>query len=140
MHFAGGEAWVAASADAANAHAPTRTQSRVFTAFILPGIDAIRGESYTSAVDPSTAGLVDRHDHELVDDHVGRPRDREQHAVCDILRDERARAFVDRLRLLGVAAKADERELGLDEAGVDGRHADVAPEQVFAQRAREPAY
>ena len=51
-----------------------------------------------------------------------------------------ARPLVDRLRLFRVAVEAHERELGLDEARVDRRDADVAAEQVLAQRAGEAAH
>ena len=53
---------------------------------------------------------------QLVDDHVRRPRDREEDAVGDVVGRERPRALVDGLRLRLVAAEADDRELRLDEA------------------------
>ena len=61
-----------------------------------------------------------------------RPREGEEDAPGDIPGAERPRALVDGLRLVGVAAKADERELRFDEARVDCRDANVAAEQVFA--------
>ena len=55
-------------------------------------------------------------------------------------RDERIDALVDGRRLLGIALEADDRELRLDEPGVDRREADRAPEQVLAQGIREAAH
>jgi hypothetical protein len=44
------------------------------------------------------------------------------------------------MSLLRVAAKADEREVGLDEPRVDGRDPDRPAEQVLPQRIGEAAY
>ena len=66
-----------------------------------------------------------------------RARDREQHALGDILRRQRLHAFVDALRLLLVTAKANQRELRLDEPGVDGRHVNGPAEQILAEGVRE---
>ena len=66
-----------------------------------------------------------------------RARDREQHALGDVLRRQRLDSFVDALRLLLVAAEADERELRLDEPWVDGRHVNGPAEQILAEGVRE---
>src|SRR5262249_59226483 len=92
------------------------------------------------AVNPYGGGLVDRVDGELVDVDVGRARDREEHAVGDVLGPERVDALVDLARALIVAAEAHLREARLDEAGVDGGEVDRAAEQVLPERVREPPH
>src|SRR5579862_5284677 len=91
------------------------------------------------AMDARAARLVDRHDDELVDDDVQRAREGEEDAGGDVVRTQRPRSLVDGLRLVRVALEAHERELGLDEAAVHRRHADVTAEEVLAQGAGEAA-
>ena len=84
--------------------------------------------------------LRERLDHELVDVHVRRPSEREEHALGDVVGRERLDVRVDGARLLLVAAEADAREVRLDEARVDRREADRTAEQVLAQRVGEAAH
>ncbi len=92
-----------------------------------------------AAHDPAAARLGERLDHDLVDVHVQRAREREEDAVGDVVRGQRLDALVRRLRRLGVALEADERELGLREARVDRRDPDRAAEEVLAQAVDEAA-
>ena len=48
--------------------------------------------------------------------------------------------LIDGVRLLRVALEADDRELRLDEPGIDGRDPDRTAEQILAQRVREAAH
>ena len=69
-----------------------------------------------------------------------RPGEGEHHAVGHLVGRDRREAVVHRIRLLLVALEADEGELGLDEARIDGRDPDRAPEQVLPQRVGEAAH
>ena len=68
------------------------------------------------ADDARAARLRERLHDDLVDVHVRRPGQGEEDAVGDVVGHDRVDALVDRLRLLLVAAEADDGELGLDEA------------------------
>ncbi len=67
-------------------------------------------------------------------------REREHDAVRDLVRRHGVEPLVHRVGLLAVAAEPDERELGLDEAGVDGGDPDGAAEEILAERVREAAH
>src|SRR5262245_66673624 len=87
-----------------------------------------------SADDPGAARLLQRLDHDLVDVHVQRTGDGEQHAVRDLIGRDRVDALVDRSRLLGVALEANERELGSgDEPGIARRAPEWPGEAVTTQ-------
>ena len=60
-------------------------------------------------------------------------------AVGDVLGRHRLDALVDGARLLLVALEADEREVGLDQAGRERGDPDRPAEQVLAQRLAELA-
>src|SRR5262245_62731727 len=91
-------------------------------------------------MDPYGGGLVDRLDDELVDVDVGRTRDREEHAVGNVLRLERVDVLVDLPGAIIVAPEADPGEVRLDEARVNGRQVDRAAEQILPQPVREAAH
>jgi hypothetical protein len=91
-------------------------------------------------VDPHGGGLVDGLHDELVDVDVGRARNREEHAVGDVLRLKRVDVLVDLLRPFLIASEADLGEVRLDEAGVDRRQVDRPAEQILPQRVRETAH
>ena len=95
---------------------------------------------YGVAHDAPAGGLVARLHDDLVHVHVPRAREREEDAVGDVLRRERVDALVDGVRLLLVALEADDRELRLREARVDGRDPDRPAEQILPQRVREAAH
>src|SRR4029078_4694024 len=90
--------------------------------------------------DPGTARLLERLDHDLVDVDVQRTGEGEEDAVRHLFRRDRVDTVVDRVRLLLVAGEADEGELRLDQAGIDGRDADRTTEEVLAERVAEPAH
>src|SRR4051795_5391746 len=82
---------------------------------------------------PNRAALSKRLDDELVDVDVRRPGEHEDDAFGDVLGAKRVEALVRRLRLLLVAPEAHAREVGLDEAGIDGGQPDRAAEQILAE-------
>jgi len=66
-------------------------------------------------------GLLDRSQKNPRDVHARWPADGPQDSVCHVLRGEWLEALVDRGCPLRVAVKADNAELGLHHAGVNGR-------------------
>jgi hypothetical protein len=64
---------------------------------------------------------------------VDRPRDREEHAVGNVLRLERVDVLVDLPRTPFVTAKADSGEVRLDEPRVDGGEVDRPAEEVLPE-------
>lgn len=72
--------------------------------------------------------------------HILPPRSSKHNHLRNIITSQRLHALVHLLRLLLVAAKPHDAELGLDLPGIDLDDADAARDQLLAQRVGEAAH
>jgi hypothetical protein len=99
---------------------------------------ALRGWSPLPAGQLARAGLVDRVDQHVGDDHVRRPAGDPGDDVGDVARLQRGHPVVDGVRGRLVAVEADEGELGLHHARVDLADPDATAQHVHAHATGDP--